>query len=231
MEAGLLAEYCSGQFNEKQLDDIPKFIRRLLPSAIVRNAVPFLGKQVSSTRPIGAILNHLALRMPTQGAQFWGELAGFTWYDWQLSRLVDRKKPRVVIGYEMACLQSFRTAKRLGIECVLDAAACHHALQDRRVPNRRASTSRVGRLIRERKDAELALADLLICPSLLSAQSYLDAGVAPERIVINSLGVSQTKFADAACRQRGGKSVLCLSRMPVWLRARILSKTLYVRCR
>ena len=205
MGAGLLSGYCSGQFNENQLDCMPGFLTRVLPSALVRNAVPFFGKEVSSTRPAGTVLNYLARRIPARNAQIWGELAGFAWFDQALSRLVRRKKPRAVIGYEMACLQSFRTAKQLGAICILDAAACHHSLQDQRMPDLRASISRPGRLIRERKDAELALADLLICPSPLSAQSYLDAGVAPQRIMVNPLGVSETEFKGAAGRQREGQ--------------------------
>ena len=194
MDATLLLEYCSGQFNQNQIREVPQYLRNVIPSVLTRNAVPFFGKEVSSTRPAGALVNYLARRIPTHTAQIWGELAGFAWYDRDLSQLVRKRKPRILIGYEMACLQSFRTAKQLGAICILDAAACHYSLQDQRMPEHRASISRPGRLIRERKDAELALADLLICPSPLSAQSYLDAGVAPQRIMVNPLGVSETEF-------------------------------------
>jgi glycosyltransferase involved in cell wall biosynthesis len=134
-----------------------------------------------------------------------GEWAGFATFDRQLASLVYSRRPSAVIAYEMAALNTFRVAKRAGIVCILDAAACHYRLQDERLGVKGTEANSIpGRLIRVRKDEEVAMADLIICPSALSAESYVAAGVSAGKIVVNSLGVDNKAFAQSGHLVREG---------------------------
>lgn len=202
--ASRLEAYCSGQFNERQLTFVAERLGFFLPAAMVRNAVPFISRRQSLSRPAGTIINYLSRRLLIENVKLYGELCGFRLFDSQFSRLISKRRPSAVIGYEMACLNSFRMAKSLGIACILDAAACHHSLQDQQLRTSGGVPSLVGSLIRSRKDAELELADLLMCPSQLSAKSYVDAGVPPDKIVVNSLGVSAELFGCVSPVKKSG---------------------------
>lgn len=48
-----------------------------------------------------------------------------------MARQLPRLRPKVVVGYEACCVETFKVAKELGIICVLDAAAFHYVMQDR----------------------------------------------------------------------------------------------------
>lgn len=192
-EAGLLFAYYTGQFVQ-QAEKCSSAYERLLPRAALRNAVPMFGNGLSRSLPAGLILGHLARRLPTTAVNTLGEYAGFVLFDRQLARRVATAAPAVVIGYEMACLETFLRAKSVGALCILDAAACHHTLQDLRIPPTTSANSRLGRVIRSRKDAEAAIADIIICPSELSAQSYRSAGFPADRICVNELGVSSSSI-------------------------------------
>lgn len=203
--AGVLDLYCSGQFDDRRVASFPSLLRRTIPAAVARNAVPFLGDGLHSARPLGTVLHRVSRRFPQISLRLWGEWAGFAAFDWQLARLIHLRRPRAVIAYEMAALKTFRVAKRAGIVCILDAAACHYRLQDERLGvTGSEANSTPGQLIRVRKDEEAALADLIICPSVLSAESYIAAGVPAGKIVVNTLGVDGKAFAQSARLVRGG---------------------------
>ena len=78
---------------------------------------------------------------------------------------------------------------------ILDAAATHHRTQDRL--HGFAEPAALHRRITAVKDAEIALADHVITVSELARQSYLEAGVPPERVHCVPLGVDVELFAAA----------------------------------
>lgn len=204
-EEGYRIRYCSGQFDVHQISAVPAFLRNFLPVAILRNLVPFIAIGVHITWPFGVALHHVARQRSMRRFQFWGEWAGFAAFDFWLASQIAVHRPQIVIAYEMSALRAFRVAAQHGALCVLDAAACHHHLQDSRLGvDSSTPLSKVEELIRARKDEEILLADLVICPSTLSAESYVAAGVPVDKVVVNTLGVDAEMFAEAAARSRTG---------------------------
>ncbi len=99
---------------------------------------------------------------------------------------------QIVVAREDGCLRAFHRARMEGIRCVYDLPTAHHktvsqlllremdlfpgvctvCLDQRDFAEDRAA----------RKDAELALADQVLCPSNFVRQSLLSAGVSAEKI-------------------------------------------------
>ena len=100
-----------------------------------------------------------------------------------------------VVACEISALSTFRRAKRLGMVTVLDAAATHHRTQDRF--HGFSEPPGLHRRITAVKDGEIALADHIFTVSELARQSYLEAGVPPERVHRVPLGVDVELFAPA----------------------------------
>jgi glycosyltransferase involved in cell wall biosynthesis len=124
-----------------------------------------------------------------------------TWTDFLACRLFDRwaaarLRPRAagaVVACEISALATFRKARRLGMMTVLDAAATHYRTQDRL--HGFAESPALHRRITAVKDAEIAFADHVLTVSDLARQSYLEAGVPPERVHCVPLGVDVELFA------------------------------------
>ncbi|MBK9785792.1 MAG: hypothetical protein IPP59_17280 [Betaproteobacteria bacterium] len=198
-KANLLYKYFCGQFNQHQVAAFPAWLIQLFPKAIIRNAVPFLGESIHKALPFGAAINLISRRSPLSLLKLWGEWAGFSIFDTQLASMIELMSPDVVIAYEMSAFKTFKAAKKKNIVCILDAAACHYRLQDERLNiTKSEADSMPARLIRARKDIEVSLADKIICPSRLSADSYLAAGVPENKIVVNTLGVDSAVFEAAS---------------------------------
>ena len=137
------------------------------------------------------------------------EICAYAVFDLWVASLVLRLRPSIVVGYEMACTATFERAKLHGATCVLDAAAFAIGLQDALLESekRRARTA-IGRWVRQRKSAEIGLADVIICCSDMAARSYVEAGVPSNRIVVNPLGCEVALFS-AAPRSSTGAPKFC----------------------
>ncbi|HVA80761.1 MAG TPA: glycosyltransferase family 4 protein [Candidatus Binataceae bacterium] len=132
------------------------------------------------------------------------ETLAFAIFDQWVARQIHRLRPSVVVGYEIASTATFAAARRVGAKCILDAAAFASGLQDERlISERRMANTAVGRWIRRRKAAEVAMADMIVCCSDIAAKSYIAAGVAPERVVVNPLGCDVAWFASVARSAEG----------------------------
>ena len=116
-------------------------------------------------------------------------------FDWYVGRMLPREKPDVVVAYENSALRTFQRAKREGIKTVLDAASVHHRWQDRFLEP--AQWKFGHRLTNVRKDAEIALADHILTVSEFARQSYLEAGVPPQRVHAIAVGVETSQFRPA----------------------------------
>jgi glycosyltransferase involved in cell wall biosynthesis len=110
-------------------------------------------------------------------------------------------KADAVVACEISALATFRRARRLGMVTILDAAATHHGTQDRL--HGFAESPGLHRRITAIKDAEIALADHVLTVSELARQSYLEAGVAPERVHCVPLGADVDLFAPRAAAPAG----------------------------
>lgn len=201
--AGLLDRFYCGQLARSTLLRVPKSLRWLIPKAAWRNSIAGLHGAVR-TFPVVPVLQRLA-RVAGPGASLWAEWAGFGIFDWWFARQVRRRQPSIVMGYESCCLSAFRAAKEIGAKCVLDAAACHYHLQDSILPIAKAELdTKSGQRIRRRKRAEIELADLILCPSQLSADSYRDSGIDRSKIEVNPLGVDLDVYRPALLAERAG---------------------------
>jgi glycosyltransferase involved in cell wall biosynthesis len=117
-------------------------------------------------------------------------------FDWLAARQVRKLKPDIVVCYENAALESFRSAKQMGVTTVLDAASFHHAWQDR-FHDPVESQSAHDRITR-RKDEEIGLADFVLTVSDLAKQSYVDAGIDERSICSIPVGAQLTSFTPSS---------------------------------
>ena len=107
------------------------------------------------------------------------------WFD----RWVARRLPHdldAVICYESSARETFRVAKERGATTILDAASFHHEWQDDVYEPKESEL--VHRRINARKDEEIRLADHILTVSELARDSYVEAGVPPERVTSVPMG-------------------------------------------
>ena len=188
--------------DERAFRWLPASIRKALPSAIARNAVPYL--------PTNSVHTLMGPLLAYKGAKYFerdegiGDLLTWTLFDLWAARYVKRRRPDAVVGYEMCAVETFRAAKRVGARCILDAAAFHYTEQDGVLFPKTHEFSRAERALRRRKRIEIELANLIICCSELARQSYLAAGLSGDRIVVNSLGVDVDLFRPDGGANRTG---------------------------
>lgn len=114
-------------------------------------------------------------------------------FDALMARRLASDRFEAVVGYENAALHCFRKAKASGIACILDNSGVHHAVQDRWIEP--SESSAFHHRIIDRKNQELDLADLVLCCSTFAAQSFIDGGVAPDKINVVPLGCDTALFS------------------------------------
>lgn len=119
-------------------------------------------------------------------------------FDRNVSRALRKIAPRAVIVYENGALDTLRAAKALGLPTILDAASVHHRMQAESGLSDIGTTFRQG--VNDRKDAEIALSDHILCCSTLAANSYIDAGVPANRVHAVPLGFEPGSFGPDADR-------------------------------
>jgi glycosyltransferase involved in cell wall biosynthesis len=188
--------------DERSFRWLPTPVRKALPTAIARNAMPHLPKNRVHTL-LGPLLIYKAAQYVKRGEGM-GDLLAWTLFDLWAARYVKRRRPDVVVGYEMYAVATFKAAKSVGAKCILDAAAFYYGEQDRALFPEEHKFSRAAIRLRWRKRTELDLADLIVCCSELARQSYLAAGVSGGRIVVSSLGVDVDLFRPDGAANRTG---------------------------
>ena len=140
--------------------------------------------------------------------------------DFAACRLFDRWAARrlasagagAIIACEISALETFRVARTRGMRTLLDAPSIHHAAQDRL--HGFTEPGPLHRRITAVKDREIELADAVITVSELARETYLEAGVAPERVFAIPLGADTELFslgepevyAAAGAKESGGFS-------------------------
>ncbi|HEV7503813.1 MAG TPA: glycosyltransferase family 4 protein [Thermoanaerobaculia bacterium] len=190
-EAGMLAGYWAG---------VPavELHRRWIPDRLWRRFVRYAPVPLPAQRvrwaPWVPALRRLGDRALPSRLAAWTDFLACRLFDrWAAARLRPRTAAGAVVACEISALATFRKARRLGMVTILDAAATHHRTQDRL--HGFAEPAALHRRITAVKDAEIALADHVLTVSELARQSYLEAGVPPERVHCVSLGVDVDLFA------------------------------------
>jgi glycosyltransferase involved in cell wall biosynthesis len=159
-----------------------------LPAARIRSA-PW----VPGARRLGGRLpGKLASRV---------DLAACRAFDrWAAKRLRDTSAG-AVLACEISALSTFREARRRGWVTLLDAPSIHHAAQDRL--HGYSEPLAIHERIVALKDEEIALADVVVVVSSLARESYLEAGVAPGKVVAVPLGADIELFGATHRHDRG----------------------------
>jgi glycosyltransferase involved in cell wall biosynthesis len=198
-EAGMLAGYWAG---------VPAVLprRRWVPAPLWRRFIRYAPVPLPEERvrwvPWVPALRRLADPLPRL-ARSWTDFLACRLFDrWAARRLLPGAADAVV-ACEISARETFRRAKRLGMTTVLDAAATHHATQDRF--HGFAEPASLHRRITTVKDQEIALADHVLVVSELARRSYLEAGVPPERVHCVPLGADLELFTPAAGRAPAGE--------------------------
>lgn len=111
----------------------------------------------------------------------------FHFYDWWVAKHISRMKPKAVVAYENSAYHTFRAAKAIGAKCILDAPSFHHETVTKLMEVKHTSYLKE---INRRKDAEIALADLIFTCSPLAVEGYLEAGVPEYKIQSMLLGAT-----------------------------------------
>ncbi|MBF7730503.1 glycosyltransferase family 4 protein [Pseudomonas sp. N040] len=216
-DAGLLHSYWTLLPDRRALAWLPAGLDGWLPSAVLRHSLQFLpGDKVHAL--IGPLLiQKIASRQHSVALRQLGEWMTWAALDRWVANQLPRLRPKVVVGYEMCCAETFRVAKSLGITCVLDAAAFHHALQDKILDeDKYGAKTWAGRQLRLRKKREIDLADKIICVSQLARQTYIDAGVNEQRITVNQVGCDIAKFRPTHEMSRSGAPKFVFVGIPVF---------------
>jgi len=188
-ERGWLQRYLSGVPSGRNSD-------YKVPGWLWRKAIryPCLPIDRSKTRwnPVAPLMARVGRAFPSVSAATRIEYFGYRLFDAWAARQLAAIRPNVVVAYENAALETFRIAKRFGVGTVLDAAAIHHSAQDRTIEYR--ESTRHHRQICRNKDAEVALADLVITCSEYAKSTYVLAGVPESKIAAIPLGVDLDLF-------------------------------------
>lgn len=204
-DANLLQGFWTMLPDRRALRWWPLLLDGWLPSAVWRNSLLLLPREKVHCL-LGPLIVQKAMSKIGHG-RLRAMADWFAWvtFDWWVARRIRRLRPRVIVGYEMCCQRTFRVAKSLGIVCVLDAAACHHQLQERVVAQEgQVRDGFWAKRLRSRKQCELTLADHVTCVSELAARSYVDAGIEASKITVNAVGCDVAAFSAAAAMRRAG---------------------------
>ncbi|HEX4961541.1 MAG TPA: glycosyltransferase family 4 protein [Thermoanaerobaculia bacterium] len=127
------------------------------------------------------------------GAAAWNDFLACRLFDRWTAAGLQRSGATAVIACEISALATFREAKRLGLTTLLDAPSIHHAAQDRL--HGTGDPPALHQRIAAVKDGEIALADHVLTVSELARQTYLEAGVPPEKVHAVDLGADLELFA------------------------------------
>jgi glycosyltransferase involved in cell wall biosynthesis len=108
-----------------------------------------------------------------------------------------------VYCYEDLAIQTFTAAKARGLNCFYELPIIFHAMSQRLQQEEAEQFPEFAPVLQaarepyhkiERKNAEIHLADRIFVPSSIVRQSLLEAGIGPEKIVINAYGAPVDYF-------------------------------------
>ena len=156
-----------------------------LPSARAAGS-QLLPSQKLIEHPLPLLANRLASRLPWHQRQ--DHRFSNSWFDRMTERAIGRSHAKVFVGVETCALFSMQAAKKRGMICVLDCpgvpvrfldeqARLAAAELDLPTPSPANSDSMLAR-----KDAELALADHILCCSDFQSQELQSRGVPAAKI-------------------------------------------------
>lgn len=196
-ERGMLAGYWTGVPAVDPHDAGPfhRLAARLSPQ-------PTLGLPDRRVRHcyVAPITRRLGTRLLSRPQAVWWEHRSFAWFDRWAAGGLPLGSLDAVVCYENAALETFRRAKETDVVTVLDAASFHHSWQDAFYEPK--ESDRAHRAITRRKDREVELAGHVLTVSEFARESYLDAGVPPDRVTAVPLGADLSLFTPQRSSRR-----------------------------
>lgn len=218
-QAGLLDRFLTGFYYKRHapawawLGLLPPGSRARLEGYLGRRNFPGLEESRVRHLPAFALADFTVERTPALREG----LSGFRrwkleWVERWAGRAVAARRPKAVIGHDIAALETFRAAKAAGVIRILDqttgylGAALGIYEEERRLHPDFAEdlVYRVPDWVLPHARAELALADWILTPSDYVRDSLLSLGIAPERIVSLPYGVDTERFTPRAERPEDG---------------------------
>ncbi len=187
-KAGLLAGYWAG---------VPSLAEhgRWLPRPLWRRLVHYAPVPLDPARvrwaPWVPGLRRLGDRLPGRAARE-ADFAVCRLFDRWVARRLLQAGASGVIACEISALATFRAARALGMTTLLDAPSIHWAAQDRL--HGTLDPPGLHRRIVRVKEEEIALADHVLTVSALARETYLEAGVAAEKVHAVPLGADLSLF-------------------------------------
>ncbi|BBM83877.1 glycosyltransferase family 4 protein [Candidatus Uabimicrobium amorphum] len=123
--------------------------------------------------------------------------------DWQhqthdsiAAKRLKKLHPDIVVGYEISCAETFRTAKEMGITTVLDLANVHYEYCTplEKIFDGDDFDHQLTKAINQRKEIEYRHSDYILCISQLAYNSLRDNGIPEEKIRLVNLGADLSIF-------------------------------------
>ena len=205
--AGMLGWYATSAYFHpgspavRAADHLPGRAGRTARARLLRRHFPLLDH--TAVRRMGlAELGELALHnlgadAPARALNAWGNRR----FGRQAVELMAREPVDVVWGFDTAALEVFRRAKPRGIACVLDQTIGHRRAWAERLAAEHArhpevfagrGPARMGARWLARQDAELALADRVVCGSRFAAETLTARGVDSAKVRVRPYGFDET---------------------------------------
>jgi len=186
--AGLLGCYWSGvPASRGQFQRLPAFFR-----ARLRYPPIDLPDERCRWFPATPALRRVAERALPPGMSAWADFYACRRFDRQVARRLRRSGARAVLACEISARDTFRAASSMGLHTILDAPSLHHRAQDRL--HGTTDSARLHRAILAVKDEEIRLANQVVTVSNLARETYLEAGLAPEKVHAVALGADLNLF-------------------------------------
>jgi len=205
-DIGLLARYYTQLPPPEFVDFAPDILKRSILAPIVRNArleIPRSKIRCQFLPMAGSRI--VALAAGGERARPWTDFMSWTFFDRWVARRLRDEQPSAVVGVEPSCVKMFEVAKSLQIPCILDASSFHFIVQDQLLAGEaKAARTWLGGKYRARKAQEITLADWIMCPSIESKNSYVAAGVNPDKIYVNPPGCDVHTFTVRPFERRAG---------------------------
>jgi alpha-maltose-1-phosphate synthase len=191
--------YKSDNFPYTLLRILPGFVKRKIEAPLIKRSFKKINPEKVIQIPVLEIIRELTEKLLPEKYSEKNILRRDKYFDKIISKRICKTKADVIIGYEMACLNTFREAKENGMITILDLAQVHY--------NKIESISmiypffkilfkdhKLRREINEIKEQELKLADYIICLSEFAKESLISNGIPSKKIILTNLGFSPEDF-------------------------------------
>ncbi len=177
---------------------LPPSIRRKPTSELKKRLFTFQGNLRLITSPIIALRKELTERIPGRPRVNGAQLNSEKQQDKFAARLVEKHKPKIVVGYEIASKRTFTAARSKKIVTVLDLAQIHYQdileIAERYPPMDYILKNPYLEEINARKQSEYESADFIITLSSYARQSLLRRGFPADKVYEVNLGFDVNLF-------------------------------------